>query len=92
MRQLERIDRITNLINAIWKHEQHQDLRFHQLIGILENELNTYYKGVYGRNLYKKEEYLDSVTTYLKQQHVDLFNVEDDKTENFLIAYFESLK
>lgn len=92
MREFERIDRITNLINAIWKHEQYQDARFHQLISSLESEFNKQNRNIYSNEVYKREDYENEVIAFQRTTHTDLFYVEDDKTEKFLIAYLDSLK
>jgi len=92
MRELERIDRITNLINQIWKHEQHRDLRFHQLISSLESDFNKENRNIYSNEFYKREDYQNEVVAFQKTSQIDLFYVEDDKTEKFLVAYLDKLK
>lgn len=91
MREPERIERIMSLLTKIWKH--HPDLRFNQLI----NNLQWLYAQESGNKKYINEAYKDEVISGLKWgtvvvKYVDLFYVEDDKFEEFLIKHFEKFE
>ena len=83
MREFERIDRMITLIKKIW--ENHQDLRFNQLIDYLQRK--------YKDGAYVKRGYVDtSPYETMEISYPNLFNVEDDKFEEFLIDYLCGIK
>lgn len=83
MREFERIDRIVTLIKKIW--ENHQDLRFNQLI----NHLQRKYKD----GAYIEKGYIDiGKHEVMEISYPNLFNVEDDKFEEFLMDYLYEIE
>ena len=89
MREPERIDRILGLIKEIWM--KYPDTRFTQLY---ENLAYEYSKE---NNDYGKQHFYDNFETDKGIQFthtfvgVDLFYLEDDKFERFLIGYLKEL-
>lgn len=74
MRDPERIDEILELIGRIWKN--HPDLRFQQLMYILQSEYSEMNNGM-GK---VESEEVDG----FKKTGYDLFNLEDDKFLQYL--------
>lgn len=74
MRDLERIDEVLGLIGRIWKKSP--DLRFQQLMYILQSEYSETHKGI--GKVEGKE--IDG----FKKVGFDLFNLEDDKFLQYL--------
>lgn len=91
MREPERIKRILSLLEQIWN--RYPDTRFNQLISSLEYDFAKH-------NPQHKKEYLVATPMgefvkgilFDKVQYNDLFNVEDDTFEQFLVDYLKGLK
>lgn len=82
MRDVTRIRTIMTLITEIWV--VYPDLRFNQLIHHLQTE---YDNGAYIKKAYVVEVGWGGVDV----SYPDLFNVEDDKFEKFLIEYLHGI-
>ncbi|MGF1868234.1 DUF1040 family protein [Enterovibrio norvegicus] len=74
MRNPQRIDELLELINQLWKQEP--DLRFNQLIYILQSGYSQANAGI-GK---VESEKVDG----FKQTAFDLFNTEDDRFSEYL--------
>lgn len=89
MRELARIERIMSLITMIWSRSQ--DMRFNQLISALEWEFVNQDED--------NKKYIDYSYSMMQNgkgiafqkdvTNVDLFYLEDDKFEAFLIEYLK---
>lgn len=89
MREFDRIDRVTELINKVWKINP--DLRFIQLVYNLSNKYcSDMNEGSY--EIYIKEELKNDIIAFKKENKIDLHHLEDDKFEGFLKYYLEELK
>lgn len=89
MRQLERIDIIMSLITMIWSHSQ--DMRFNQLISALEWEFINQHEDnkKYVDHSYSMMQNGKGIVFAKDVTNVDLFYLEDDKFEAFLIEYLK---
>lgn len=89
MRNPERIKRILELIQKIWR--KYPDLRFMQLQNHLMQEYSARNDRVGEQYLYEK--YGSNTGEHFKFVKVfagvDLFYLEDDKFEEFLVEYLE---
>jgi len=83
MREIERIDRILDLIKELWMLDP--DLRFLQMMWNLQA---GYSRDNNGEGLIEYE-VLENGVPY-KYQYSDLFHLEDDKLEKYLVALIES--
>lgn len=81
VRDIKRIDRITKLINVIWREQP--DVCFGQLIHNLESDYNEQNNGELSKEVYNKEKF-KGITSYTKTYIIDAFYLEDDKLEKFL--------
>lgn len=81
MRDPERIERIMGMVQEIWKHEP--DMRFFQLMAVLESRYSKANNAFGRRELFEKEESRGILFPY---NIVDLFHLEDDKLEAFLAS------
>lgn len=93
MRELERIKRVLNLIEQIWS--KYPDTRFNQLIDNLQwqyiNTVNSKYSRVdYDVQYFEKgnKKYTEITETKIP----DLFYLEDNEFENFLVSYISTLQ
>ncbi len=82
MRDPERIERIMSMVQQLWKQEP--DMRFFQLMAVLESRYSKDNNAFGRRELFEKEESRGSFFTY---NIVDLFYLEDDKLETFLVSF-----
>ena len=82
MRPPERIDEILELIQRIWKMETNADMRFFQLIYVLQ------YKFSQSHGERGKIEAVDADGS--KDTGFDLFNTEDDEVIKFLESYLKN--
>ena len=79
MRPPERIDEIMSLLERIWKMETHADMRFFQLIYVLQYRFSQSH-GDRGK--------IESVESDgAANVGFDLFNTEDDEVIEFLRTY-----
>ena len=79
MRPPERIDEIMELLQRIWKMETHADMRFFQLIYVLQYRFSQSH-GDHGK--------IESVDADgIASVGFDFFNTEDDEVIEFLKAY-----
>lgn len=85
MRDHRRIDRILTLLHKIWEHQP--DVRFNQLISNLQFLYSQENNNMGRRQVYRKENVNFEETSYL-----DLFYLEDDKWEEFLIHYWTTIE
>lgn len=85
MRETKRIKRILSLVEQIWS--KYPDLRFNQLVNVLSIKFSEANENKYMDYTYSKIE--DSRGIYFMEDDptVDLFYVEDDQYEEFLIDY-----
>lgn len=89
MRELARIERIMSLITMIWN--RNQDMRFNQLMDTLKWEFVNQHED--------NKRYVDYSYSMMQNgkgimfakdvSNVDLFYLEDDKFEEFLIKYLK---
>lgn len=89
MREIERIERMTELIKEIWKLQP--DMRFTQLIHSITSVYNIEQDGKLQKEYYEKEEN-NIITSYRKTSIIDGFYLEDDDFEKFLVTYLEEAK
>lgn len=82
MRDPERIERIMSMVQQLWK--QVPDMRFFQLIAMLESKYSKANNAFGLRELFEKEESRGILFPY---NIVDLFHLEDDKLEAFLASF-----
>jgi hypothetical protein len=87
MRDPNRIDRILSLIKQLWY--KHPDIRFNQLIHNLSWEYSRINNDVYKEVGYSKWEDERGIQFTKDMVFVDLFHLEDDKFEEFLIKKVE---
>jgi len=78
MREFERISRVMKLIEQLWSLDP--DQRFLQLISNLES---SYSKDNNNKGLIEYEKIENGVPW--KYRYIDLFNLEDDKLERYLL-------
>jgi hypothetical protein len=88
MRDPKRIKRILDLIEYIWG--MHPDTRYMQLIHHLQWMYSKHNNEVGKKTLYKKDKHKLG-DFYMKEPVVDLFNLEDDKLEKFLVDYIDEV-
>lgn len=81
MRDPERIERIMSMVQQIWKQEP--DMRFFQLMAMLESRYSKANDAFGRRELFEKEESKGILFPY---NIVDLFHLEDDMLEPFLAS------
>lgn len=89
MREVERIDRILDLLKQIWN--SHPDVRFNQMI----DSLSWLYAKENDKHIeYSYSKFEDDKGVYFRKDNanVDLFYVEDDKFEEFLKRHLEEIK
>lgn len=85
-RDPERIGRILNLLQKIW--ELNPDMRFYQLIDLLQHEYSSR-----NNEFGKREEFeVDSKGNKLSISYIDLFYLEDKDLEQFLEEYINNHK
>lgn len=90
MREPARIDRIMTLIHQIW--EKHPDLRLFQLMENLSWEYSKRHKDKYKEYSYSKWEDEHGTIVFKKDMaEVNLFHVEDESMEKFLLEYWEEI-
>jgi 2-oxoglutarate dehydrogenase complex dehydrogenase (E1) component-like enzyme len=88
MRDLNRIDRILSLIKQLWVKQT--DTRFNQLIHNLSWEYSRINNDAYLEWAYDKfEDEKGGIHFFKDAAIVDLFHLEDDKFEEFLIDKLE---
>ncbi|GMK47534.1 hypothetical protein PghCCS26_46640 [Paenibacillus glycanilyticus] len=80
MRNPERISNITRLIQELWM-DKYTDLRYFQLISFLSQE---YTKRNNNNNIKYPLTKQEQTSSY--KQKIDLFDLEDDVLEGFLIT------
>jgi len=85
MRDIERINRILELIKEIWLYDP--DLRFLQMIGNIESR---YSKDNSNIGLIEYE--IEEKGAPFKYSYTDLFYLEDDKLEIYLIELLNEKK
>ncbi|WP_179290070.1 hypothetical protein [Niallia circulans] len=85
MRDPNRIKRILTLLQQIW--EQQTDVRFNQLLSNLQS-LYSQENNSFGR----REVYTKNFIDLEKTSYLDLFYLEDDKWEKFLISHLSSIE
>ena len=90
MREIERINRIISLIKKIW--HKHPDTRFNQLIHNLSWEYANRNNKKYIEYSYSKFENEKGTIFNKDVVNVDLFYVEDDEFEKFLIDYLNEIE
>lgn len=85
-RDSERIGKILNLFQEIW--ELNPDMRFYQLIDLLQHEYSS------KNNEFGKREgfEIDSQGYKLPISYIDLFYLEDEDLERFLEEYIDDHK
>lgn len=90
MRDPVRIDQLLDLLRQIWFH--HPDLRFNQLIYVLQSD----YSSKYDKDMEIREVSFSPTEGGLKKTTgrvaYDLFNLEDDKFIQFLRDYLKNLR
>lgn len=92
MRDIERIERIMGIFKEIWTLVP--DMRFNQLIDVLQHE----YCNVEGVEYFRKYAQIEPISNFengVLFNNVlipDLFYLEDDEFEKFLISYLKSIK
>ena len=87
MRDINRIDKITNIINEIWKLDP--DLRFNQLVENL-NYLYIQEKSFPAKEIWVYEESLKNFV--YNGTDKSIFYVEDDNYYDFLQSYLKKRK
>lgn len=85
MRDPKRIQRILDLLFKIW--EQQPDVRFNQLVQILQSTYSNTHNHFGKKRVYEK----DGTMTY-PSEYVDLFYLEDDDWEQFLNNYWSKIE
>lgn len=90
MREFARIERIVSLVTKIWR--KYPDLRFNQLIDVLSWNYANKNGGKYIEYAYSKFENEKGVQFLKDVANVDLFYLEDDKYEQFLIEYLQLIE
>jgi 2-oxoglutarate dehydrogenase complex dehydrogenase (E1) component-like enzyme len=90
MRDPNRIDRILKLIKQLW--DKQPDTRFNQLIHNLSWEYSRINNDKYKVWSYSKLENEKGIQFTKDEVSVDLFHLEDDKFEEFLIDKLEENK
>lgn len=86
MRDPKRIKRMLSLIGELWKKKP--DMRFFQLINWIEYEFSKQNNGFGHRRVFEKDSHnLEQPFSYM-----DLFYLEDDKFETFLIGFIKDYK
>ena len=80
-RDLERVKRVINLLQEIW--ESNPDMRFFQLIDLLEHECSSENKGFGKREGFE----VDSKGYKMPFSYIDLFYLEENEFEEFLRAF-----
>jgi uncharacterized protein len=83
-RHSDRIEKISCLIRKIW--ESNPDMRFFQLLDLLQHEFSLSNDGFGKRQVFE----LDSKGHKQPTVFIDLFYLEDDDLEEFLLDYIES--
>lgn len=83
-RHPDRIEKISCLIRKIW--ESNPDMRFFQLLDLLKHEFSLANDGFGKRQVFE----LDSKGHKHTTVFIDLFYLEDDDLEEFLLDYIES--
>lgn len=78
VREPERITRIISKIQTIWS--KYPDLRFFQFILWIEHEFSKQHRNYGKKVLIEKDQYGIEMPLTV----INLFNLEDDKFENFL--------
>ncbi|WP_017187344.1 hypothetical protein [Alkalibacillus haloalkaliphilus] len=85
MRDVQRIRRIMQLLEDIWRH--FPDWRFNQLVSNLQHMYSKKHNNFGKRKVFEKDGESDGVPV----NYVDLFYLEDDQLEKFLEEILEEL-
>lgn len=88
MREPERIKRVLTLIEKIWSRTP--DIRFNQLIDNLQYEYVSEVESKLIKTVYKENNFEVNgivISELIKSEIPDLFYLEDDEFERFLIDY-----
>jgi hypothetical protein len=90
MREIERIERVLDLIKRIWIKQP--DSRFMQMMSNLSWNYSAANNDAYKEYSYSKWETPKGIIFNKDVVNVDCFHLEDDKLEIFLQDYLEKLQ